>query len=96
MGFKEGMKALGKGIADWAETSTPVELKLSNIGKPVEVRTWVREGPGVANESLTVYAGILKSYAIFSDGFEIVLDDGRKGRKIEAGFKTHRVEVTCN
>jgi hypothetical protein len=91
MGFKEGMNALGKGIANWAETATPVELKLSNIGKPVEVRTWVREGPGVANESLTVYAGILKSYVIFSDGIEIVLDDGHK---IEVGFKSHRIEVS--
>ena len=91
MGFKDGMNALGKGLANWAESATPVELKLSNIGKPVEVHTWVREGPGIATESRTVYAGVLKSYAIFSDGLEIVLDDGRK---IEAGFKSHRVEVT--
>jgi hypothetical protein len=90
MGFKEGMSALGKGLADWAGKATPLELKLANIGKPVEVKIWVREGPGIANESLTVYAGILKSYAIFNDGLEIVLDDGRT---IEAGFKTHRVEV---
>jgi hypothetical protein len=90
MSFKDGMNAIGKGIANWAEKATPIELKLSNIGKPVEVRVWVREGPGVANESLTVYAGILKSYVIFCDGLEIVLDDGHK---IEAGFKTHRVEV---
>ena len=90
MGFKEGMNALGKGLAEWAEKATPLQLQLSNIGKPVEVRVWVREGPGVANESLTVYAGILKSYVIFCDGLEIVLDDGHK---IEAGFKTHLVEV---
>jgi hypothetical protein len=92
MGFKEGMSALGKGIAAWAETVTPIELKLSNIGKPVEVCTWVREGDGIANESRTVYAGVLKSYAIFHDGIEIVLEDGRK---IETGFKTHRIEVAC-
>ncbi|QED11685.1 hypothetical protein PP914_gp197 [Arthrobacter phage Qui] len=91
MGFKDGINALGKGLADWAEKATPLELKLSNIGKPVEVKTWVREGPGVANESLTTYAGVLKSYVIFCDGIEIVLADVAL---IEVGFKTHRIEVS--
>lgn len=90
MGFKEGMSALGKGLADWAEKATPLELKLENIGKPVEVKTWVREGPGIANESLTVYAGVLKSYVIFCDGIEITLEDDLK---IQTRFKTYRVEV---
>lgn len=88
--FAEGMSVLGKGIAAWAEKATPLALNLANIGKPAEVKVWDREGPGISNESLTVYAGVLTSYAIFNDGFEIVLNDSRK---IEAGFKTHRVEV---
>lgn len=88
--FKEGMNNLGKGIAAWAEKATPLDLKLANISKPVEVRVWVREGPGIVNESLTIYVGVLKSYAVYPDGMEIDLVGIDK---IKVGFKTHRVEV---
>jgi hypothetical protein len=91
MGFKDTMSSIGKGLSDWVDNMTPAELKLSNIGKPVEVRTWVLNGGGgVESESLNVYAGTLESYAIFSDGIEIKL----YGRvKLEIPRKGTRIEV---
>lgn len=90
MGIKEGMSALGKGLAAWAETATPVELKLSNIGKPVEVRTWIREEQGVDNNSMKNYTGILESFVISREGVDITLVGVPK---ISTTFKNYRVEV---
>ena len=71
--FTEGMKVLGKGIADWAESAPPTALKLENIGKPVEVRTWVREEQGVNNDSMMVYVGVLESFTIGRVGMSVSL-----------------------
>jgi hypothetical protein len=91
MSFKNAMSNIGKGLSDWVDNAPPTELKLSNIGKPVEVRTWVLNGGGgVENESLSVYAGVLKSYGIFHDGFEIGLDGVDL---IEVPRKGYRLEV---
>ena len=90
MSFKNAMSNIGKGIAEWAENAPPTELKLSNIGRTVEIRTWVTNGGGVEPESLAIYAGVLKGYAILQDGYEICLAEMAL---IEVPRKGYRLEV---